>query len=199
MAQESPRKATRLKGKGVAEIQLGWNRTPSSASQKGLKSAALPATPPMCSIEVRKKLGAGRTGRLGFHTVSSSFPPLPAHSPLCIAADHTSPTERYCKTMQNAQLEKNEDDEELVTLDFDASLSSYDSNESESLVSKLKRCGNPKDSTPLPWPQLIVVLLVSLSEGSSTFSFRQGSKSFPQVIFGFDAVSAPLLWPLFGC
>jgi MFS family permease len=33
------------------------------------------------------------------------------------------------------------------------------------LLAKLKRCGNGKDSTPLPWPQLSVVMVVSLSEG----------------------------------
>lgn len=69
------------------------------------------------------------------------------------------------EVMQNAPTHPSAD-EELVVLDLDAPPQSNISDAPESLFEKLKRCGNPKGSTPLPWPQLSVVALVSLSEGT---------------------------------
>lgn len=62
-------------------------------------------------------------------------------------------------------------DEELVTLDLDTPVTLDGSSGHESFFDKLKRCGNARDSTPLPWPQLSVVMVVSLSEGSQYLNF----------------------------
>jgi len=59
-----------------------------------------------------------------------------------------------------------QDDSEHVNLDLDVRTIGDSRSAPESLFQKLSRCGNPRDSTPLPWEQLSVVMLVSLSEGA---------------------------------
>jgi hypothetical protein len=59
-----------------------------------------------------------------------------------------------------------EHDDNAVVLDLDATPADLMHHGSETLLDKMKRCGNAKGSTPLPWPQLSVVMLVSLSEGT---------------------------------
>ena len=67
--------------------------------------------------------------------------------------------------------EADQNETELVNLDLGVAPNSQALLVSESLFDKLKRCGNAPDSTPLPWAQLSVVMLVSLSEGSSSQMF----------------------------
>ena len=73
---------------------------------------------------------------------------------------------------QSSKVTAHPNEEELVTLDLDAVPHSRSFDGSETLLAKLKRCGNGKDSTPLPWPQLSVVMVVSLSEGAWKLNFR---------------------------
>lgn len=55
------------------------------------------------------------------------------------------------------------EDEELVDLDLTAEASPE---QPDTFFARLMRCGNPRDTTPLPWAQLSVVMLVSFSEGT---------------------------------
>jgi hypothetical protein len=60
-----------------------------------------------------------------------------------------------------------DNEEELVNLDLDSPPQSNGLLQPESLLDKLIRCGGDRDGTPLPWPQLSVAMLISLSEGMS--------------------------------
>lgn len=73
--------------------------------------------------------------------------------------------------MQNAPTQSTLQDEETVVLDLDALPHGNPADAPETLFDKLKRCGNPRGSTPLPWPQLSIVALVSLSEGTPRPNF----------------------------
>lgn len=68
---------------------------------------------------------------------------------------------------QHDDNEADQDETELVGLDLGVAPNSQSPLVPESFFDKLQRCGNAPDSTPLPWAQLSVVMLVSLSEGSS--------------------------------
>lgn len=66
-----------------------------------------------------------------------------------------------------------QEENELVMLDLNRAASAEPLFARETLFERLQRCGNARDSTPLPWAQLSVVMMVSLSEGSSPFCLNR--------------------------
>lgn len=74
-------------------------------------------------------------------------------------------------SIQNDEIDADQDDSEAVALDLDEHSDPRNLYAPESFFDKIKRCGNAPNSTPLPWPQISVVMLVSLSEGSSPYDY----------------------------
>jgi len=76
-----------------------------------------------------------------------------------------------------------EDDNDLVTLNLDRAPDDRSLLGPEGMLEQLKRCGNARTSNPLPWAQLSVVMLVSLSEGSCELCFQSLPVSLPQSLY----------------
>lgn len=110
-----------------------------------------------------ERLGKGRENLR--HSVEFFIPPLTGQPVITRRSPGTA------MPVHNGKDSASANDEELVTLDLDTRVTLDGASYPETFFDKLKRCGNARDSTPLPWPQLSVVMVVSLSEGSRNLLF----------------------------